>query len=270
MLRRRAELARLALSGDSLRELAALPHLWELEGAVAGAVGVNLLVITKTIFLYRKVPTAHVAYAVLACVAPIAMFDLLNQWSKPMVFLAVLLTGVIRPAHGLFCLLSYFVGIHFAKLVRQVKGLLNHTRPVGGRKVSPGMVRSGSRCGIHGGGCRLFGQTCALAYLCVAAWTVCLKSGCAGQCAPSRTSRTAPRPSLTLCCAPCNLSLHPFSSLLVPSPSLHPPLQSSGCTFPPPHALLTTPSHYALLLHAPSLSLRRTPPSPVISPSRTA
>ena len=50
------------------------------------------------------------------------MFDLLNQWSKPMVFLAVLLTGVIRPAHGLFCLFSYFVGIYFAKLVRQVKG----------------------------------------------------------------------------------------------------------------------------------------------------
>ena len=122
------------------------------------------------------------------------MFDLLNQWSKPMVFLAVLLTGVIRPAHGLFCLFSYFVGIYFAKLVRQVKGLLNHTRPVGGRKVSPGMVRSGSRCGGTGGA--VFEQTCALAYLCCSLDLVSHERS-AGV-VVVQGSRTAPRLSLTL------------------------------------------------------------------------
>ena len=120
------------------------------------------------------------------------MFDLLNQWSKPMVFLAVLLTGVIRPAHGLFCLLSYFVGIHFAKLVRQVKGLLNHTRPVGGRKVSPGMVRSGSRRGGHGGVCGLCSVRHAPLLTCVSQPGPCVSRVVVQGSVPLRRAPRAP------------------------------------------------------------------------------
>ena len=189
------------------------------------------------------------------------MFDLLNQWSKPMVFLAVLLTGVIRPAHGLFCLLSYFVGIHFAKLVRQVKGLLNHTRPVGGRKVSPGMVRSGSRCGRHGGVCGLCFVRHAPLLTCVSQPGPCVSRVVVQGSVPLRAPRAPPL-------APRLPSVRTVQSLVTSLLVL-----PRSLAFPPPTTSIVglhlspspRPPHYAL-----SLLVRPPPPRALAQPSAHA
>jgi hypothetical protein len=156
--------------------------------------------------------------------------------------------------------------------VRQVKGLLNHTRPVGGRKVSPGMVRSGSRCGGTGGGGggrAVFGQTCALAYLCCSLDLVSHERSAGVVVVQGSAPRAPPLAPLL----PSDRTVQSIvASLLVPTRSLAFPLPTTSIVglHLLPHALLTTFSLVRPPPHAPSPSLRRTPPSPAIFPSRTA